>query len=460
MTPKSKREHLDSRQLEEPNGSATTTAQRNPNEFEDRKKARGMTGESPNWSLSYLIDRRSLIGKALKAGVALPAAASLLGALGMPSRSQAASGTIIANLFDSLADEWFIDETNGAKEAAAALGLTSENFTFGDNPASEISQVQDAITRGVTMLAIYAPLGQGLAQLVEAAKGYAHLAFEFDIPPWTYPSTYGDAYGFYVVDNIAPGARAAGKKVLQMIGGKGNVVVMPAFPGGQDNEGGELGFKQALADFPDVKVLAKAPGHFSREAAQKLMADWLAQFPRIDALLSYADTQSLGAYTAMQQAGRTDIKIASVNGQLEGLQGVKAGQITATAFLNPFLLGGWRTVRLYDLAQGWKPRPLERMFWLDVEVVDQSNVDRYLDFVQKKPSPYDWKKMSRVLHPNDWEDQAAWYPINPVEFWRDRNLGVAEPNDWLPNDVKQSLAGGEFEKLVEEYRAHIGRQPI
>jgi ribose transport system substrate-binding protein len=407
------------------------------------------------------IDRRSLLTNALKMGVALPSLATMAKTLATATPAAAAGSTpILANFFDSLADEWFIDETNGAQEAAAALGMASENFTFGDNPASQVSQVQDAITRGITMLAIYAPLGQGLAQMVSTAQDTAHLAFEFDIPPWTYPSTYGDAYGFYVVDNIAAGARAAGRKVLQQIGGKGNVVVMPAFPGGQDNEGGELGFKQALAEFPDVKVLAKAPGHFGREDAQKLMSDWLAQFPKIDALFSYADTQSLGAYTAMEQAGRTDIKIASVNGQLEGLQGVKAGHITATAFLNPFLLGGWRTVRLYDLAHGWKPKPLERMFWLETQVVDETNVDRYLSFVQQRPSSYDWKKMSRVLNPDNWENQGAWSPINPIDFWKERNLGKPEPKNWLPTEIQQALDNGDFDKLVAEYKAHTGTQPI
>ena len=197
-----------------------------------------------------------------------------------------------------------------------------------------------------------------------------------------------------------------------------------AFPGGQDNEGCEIGFKQALAEFPEIKVLAKAPGHWSREPAQKLMADWLVQFPKINAVFSYADTQSLGIYTAMQQAGRTDIKIASANGQIEGLQGVKDGKIAATVFLRIryWSADGERSALLRSTSWLDTEYGLERMFWLDVSVVDKSNVDQYLSFSKSKPSPYDWKKMSRVLHPNDWENQAPWYPINPVEFWKDRNL--------------------------------------
>jgi ribose transport system substrate-binding protein len=404
-----------------------------------------------NWSL----DRRSFVGGAVKLGVGASFAGTLLAGCGS---SSGGGGT--ASLFDSLADEYFKDEVRGASEAAKALGLSIQSYTFGENASLQVSQVQDAVTRGIKTMGIYAPLGAGLSQMIAAAKGKAILAFEYDIPPWTYPSTYGPAYGFYVVPNIPPGAYQAGKMVLEAIGGKGNVVVMSAFPGGQDNEGCELGFKQALAEYPDVKVLAKAPGHFSRGPAQQLMSDWLTRFPKIDALLSYADTQSLGAYAAMAEQGRTDIKIASVNGQLEGLQAVAEGKIMVTVFTNPLLAGGWRTVRLYDLQHGWKPGPLERMFSLDPAVVEKGNVQKYLTLLQTDPLPYDWKKMSRVLNPNGWESQGPWYPINPEVFWAQRNLGTPQPASWLPLDAKTALSSGAFAKLTQEYTDHIGTQPI
>ena len=179
-----------------------------------------------------MVGRRTLVQSALKLGLLGWTAGPAAHALGLIGPSEAATpeGTV-ANLFDSLGDEWFIDEVAGAKEAAEALGFSTQNLTFGNDPATQASQVQDGVTRGVKMFAIYAPLGQGLTQMVSAAGDTAHLAFEYDIPPWTYPSVYGPAYGFYLVDNIAPGAYAAGKQVLNMIGGKGNVVVMPGFPG-------------------------------------------------------------------------------------------------------------------------------------------------------------------------------------------------------------------------------------
>jgi ribose transport system substrate-binding protein len=100
------------------------------------------------------------------------------------------------------------------------------------------------------------------------------------------------------------------------------------------------------------------------------------------------------------------------------------------------------------------------MFWLETQVVDETNVDRYLSFVQQRPSSYDWKKMSRVLNPDNWENQGAWSPINPIDFWKERNLGKPEPKNWLPTEIQQALDNGDFDKLVAEYKAHTGTQPI
>jgi len=413
-------------------------------------------------------DRRDFLVSGLKLGASVSAASSLLGAAdslaGVSAEAAPTSvrGGIVGNFYDSLADEWFVDETEGAKEAAHALGLSTQDFTFGTDSSKEIGLVQDAITRHVNMWAIYTPLGAGVSALAKRAKGHAVMCTEFDMQPWTYPSSYGDAWGFFLVNNIADGAYRAGKYVLNLIGGKGNVVVMSAFPGGQDNEGGEIGFNRALREFPQVKVLEKAPGHFSRQPAHNLMADWLSKHSKIDALLSYADTQSLGAYQAMRQVHRTNIKIASVNGQLEGLQGVKSGQITATVFNNPLYFGGWRTVRLFDLINGWKPHILERMMYIETSVVTQHNVDKYLAYANKRPLPYNWRKMSRVLHPKDWQSQARVHPINPVAFWNSpHNLGVKKPaQPWLPANAQRALNRGEFNTLYRLYDQHVGNAPV
>jgi ABC-type sugar transport system substrate-binding protein len=411
------------------------------------------------------MNRRTLLRRGATAGIAIPMSGGLLAACGSSSSTSSGGGAQeskkthrLANFFDSLADQWFVDETRGAKEAAAALGIAStQDFTFEDDPSNQVQQFQNAGTRKLDLWACYGPLGATVPQLAAQAKRANAIACqEFDLKPWTHPLSYGPNLRFYWLPDNEGGAYLAGKKVLEEIGGKGNVVVMAAFPGGGNDTGVKVGYERALDEFPDVKVLARGVGKFQQEPAQKLMADWLAAYPKIDAVLSYVDTQSFGIYAAMKQAGRTNIPIASVNGQLPGLEAVKSGQITVTVFSNPWYFGGWRTVRLHDLANGYKADPLESMVALGSSLVDKSNVDKYIEYAKAPKVPIDWTKVSRLEHPNDWENQAVVKPLDPVAFWKTHGLGAKEPADWLPTQVKQSLDAGGLDKLAGLYEEHTG----
>ncbi len=257
-----------------------------------RDVSQGDTASRQRAAWDRQLDRRTFLAGAVELGISASLAGSLLAGCGS---SAATGGT--ASLFDSFADEYFTDEVRGASEAAKALGLPIHSYTFGENASLQVSQVQDAVTRGIKTMGVYAPLGAGLTQMIAAAKGNAVLAFEYDIPPWTYPSTYGPTYGFYVV-------------------------------------------------------------------------------------------------------------------------------------------------------------PLEPA------VVDQSNVEKYLKLLKSASLPYDWKRMSRILNPDGWENQGAWYPIEPEAFWAERNLGTTQPASWLALDAKTALANGAFKQLTQEYTEHIGTQPI
>jgi ribose transport system substrate-binding protein len=411
--------------------------------------------------------RRNFLRNAALLGAALPVTGLALEACGS-SASSGAGGTGAAKtkgrsgyFFDSLADEWYIDESNGAKQAMAALSVPLQIYTFGTDPTSQIGEVQTAISSQTDMMAIYTPLGQGLQQIyTTASRSNAFFDLEADIPPWTYPSKYGDAFAAYVTADTAPAAEAAATSAFKQLGGSPKVVWMAAIPGGQDNEQSQVGFQAALTNNPQVQLLAQGNGLYSREPAFNLMASWLSRYPHIDVVLSHADTQSLGIYEAMQKAGRTNIKIVSVNGQLEGLQAVQQGHIYSTVFKGPLATGAWRMAHLFDVANGFKPTPLERMFWFGCFVVTKENVGKALSYYQQKTLPYDWKKMSRVLHPSDWEMQMPMMPINPVTFWAQRNLGKSEPGDWLPADVRTSINAGGFDKLVNLYKKHIGNNPL
>jgi ribose transport system substrate-binding protein len=108
-------------------------------------------------------------------------------------------------------------------------------------------------------------------------------------------------------DNIAVGKTTA-KFLVDKLGAKGKVVVLRGIPTVIDDERIQ-GFKDGLAG-SDIKILDIQYANWNRDDAFKLMQDYLAKYPQIDAVWANDDDMLLGVLEAVKQAKRTDIKYA------------------------------------------------------------------------------------------------------------------------------------------------------
>jgi ABC-type sugar transport system substrate-binding protein len=80
-----------------------------------------------------------------------------------------------------------------------------------------------------------------------------------------------------------------------------------------------------------VNVLADQEAKFSRAQAQETMENFLVRFEDIDLVIALNDEMAIGAYNAIEAAGRADeILISGFDGAPEGLQAILDGQILAT----------------------------------------------------------------------------------------------------------------------------------
>lgn len=109
----------------------------------------------------------------------------------------------------------------------------------------------------------------------------------------------------YVAGNNPELGRVAGKYIKDTLG-TGDVVVIRGLPIVIDEERIK-GFDEAIAD-SGIKVLDKQFGNWSRDDAFKVMQDYLAKYPKIDAVWCQDDDMAVGVLEAIQQANRTDIK--------------------------------------------------------------------------------------------------------------------------------------------------------
>ncbi|MCO1656476.1 ABC transporter substrate-binding protein [Pseudonocardia humida] len=102
----------------------------------------------------------------------------------------------------------------------------------------------------------------------------------------------------------------------------------------------KLGFGAAIAQNPNLKIVASASGDFTRAGGKAVMRDFLASTPDIDVLYAHNDDMGLGAIEAIEEAGEVpgeDIKIITVDAVREGMEALIDGKINYIVECNPLL---------------------------------------------------------------------------------------------------------------------------
>ncbi|WP_024301390.1 ABC transporter substrate-binding protein [Pseudogulbenkiania sp. MAI-1] len=114
------------------------------------------------------------------------------------------------------------------------------------------------------------------------------------------------------------------------------------------------GAQQALAAYPQVRLVQVVNGMWQRERAYQ-QANWLlARHPRTRLIWTANDLMAFGVRQSLQEYGRQpgrDVLIATVNNSQEVMRARIDGEISALSG-GHFLTGAWALVMLYDYAHG------------------------------------------------------------------------------------------------------------
>jgi ribose transport system substrate-binding protein len=112
-------------------------------------------------------------------------------------------------------------------------------------------------------------------------------------------------------DNFGAGVNAA-RVIGERLGGRGDIAYLRSYAGIPIDMERYGGATQTLArEFPNIRILVEGDGEFNRDAGLRAMTNILPAFPHIDALLTHDDEAALGALTAIQAAGRRDIRFVT-----------------------------------------------------------------------------------------------------------------------------------------------------
>jgi len=272
----------------------------------------------------------------------------------------------------------------GFKQAAARYQVTARVVgpdTY--DPKAELTELHSAIAAKPSGILISVADASVLQSEVDAAVAAG-------IPVITMDS---DAAGsrrlFFIGTNNLEAGQMGGKRVIEKLGGKGNVVFFTL--GGQPNTDERLmGFKDAFASRPDIKIVEvfDIKGD-ARNAFDKAQEDLALTGPKkIDAFVCLEASSGKTVSDAVKRAGGGR-EVMAFDVDQDTLDAIKAGTIDATIAQKPFTMG-YVGLKALDEVFHAPPRALDKDYSADsfapypvfvdtgTSLVDKSNVDLYI----------------------------------------------------------------------------------
>jgi len=279
-----------------------------------------------------------------------------------------AIGLAVANL---QAD--FFNQIKQSVEAEAkAKGVTVITVDAKGDSATQVSQVQDLITRGVKAL-IYIPAGATAAGVpVKAAKAANIPVICVDRTP---PDAPGDT--FIATDSVSA-AKTLGEYVGKITGGKGKIGILQGQLGTTPEQDRDKGFNEALKGFPGLEVVAKQPSKaWMQDEGFAIGQDMLQRHPDITVFFGRADALALGAARAVKVAN-VDHKVIVVgfDGDVAGLKAVRDGTLQATMTQQTQGMGRLALNSALDAING-KTLPKEQL--QEAALTTKDNVGPYIE---------------------------------------------------------------------------------
>ena len=122
-------------------------------------------------------------------------------------------------------------------------------------------------------------------------------------------------------------------------------------------------------------VVAEQTANWDRTQALNLMENWLASGRKIDAVIAQNDEMALGAYKAIEAAGKNkEILVIGIDAIQDALKAVIEGQLVGTVFQNAREQGGLAVELANKLIKG---EVISHNHYIPFQLVTKENVDKF-----------------------------------------------------------------------------------
>jgi ribose transport system substrate-binding protein len=244
-----------------------------------------------------------------------------------------------------------------------------------DDREAQISVMEDLISRKVSGI-ILAPLDDAaLRTPVSSARaaGIPVVIIDSDLR--------GDEYVSFVATDNELGGRMAGKRMAELLKGKGTVIMLRYQEGSASTSKREQGFLDAIAQAPGIRVLSSSQyGGSTTETAYRASENLLSPLKTgnaklsVDGIFTPNESTTFGMLRALQDGGMAGtVVFLGFDSSPKLVEALDKGEIHGLVLQNPFNMG---YVGVSTMVAHLSGKKIERRIDTGVTLVTKENMNQ------------------------------------------------------------------------------------
>ncbi|MEK4200325.1 ribose ABC transporter substrate-binding protein RbsB [Cytobacillus sp. FSL K6-0265] len=249
------------------------------------------------------------------------------------SDEKASGEKTIGLSISTLNNPFFVTLRDSAEAKAKELGYAIKTVDAQDDPATQVSDIEDLIQQGVDLLIVNPADSAAVASAITSANNA-------NIPVITVDrSAEGGEVVAHVASDNAEGGKMAGEFIIEQLGGEGKVVELEGIPGSSAARERGAGFNEAIEASDNVEVATKQSANFDRAEGLSVMENIIQSNNDVQAVFAHNDEMALGAYQALTAAGLKDVIVVGFDATDDAVAAVEGGDMAATVAQKPDRMG-------------------------------------------------------------------------------------------------------------------------
>ena len=257
----------------------------------------------------------------------------------------------------TLNNPFFVSLSEGAKAEAEKQGVKLVVVDAGDDAAKQTNDIEDLISRNVSVLIVNPVDSDAVAPAVQNAvsKGIKVISVDRVVN--------GVEVDCQIASDNAAGAKMATEYLIELIGEGAKAAELEGVPGASATIDRGAGFHEAADTALDV--VASQTANFNRAEGMNVMENILQSCPEVKGVFAHNDEMALGAVEAVLASGK-DIKIVGFDATDDAVTAVKSGKMAATVAQKPELMGETAVQTAMKLING---ETVEKSLPVEVELI-------------------------------------------------------------------------------------------